>query len=172
MQAKSTRHRGNPWDSVRNRRTSTLVAYRSIPDCYRLPTFGPQEIGSIRKPDFMAHFNAMREAGATVSAANKALGTATTILNFALEQELIERNVLTRFRAFERDRTNGIQQEHAGGSGVRARPAIVPGQCGRECHDTSVGREATAARDRGGARDIRQPLDETSDAKDETAATG
>jgi integrase len=48
----------------------------------------------------------MRERGATVNTVNKALGVAKTILNFALDQELVERNVLTRFRPYQRDRND------------------------------------------------------------------
>jgi integrase len=96
---------------VRNRRTATIWDYQSILDCHLMPKgkagnregFAPREVGSIRKADFKDHFAAMREAGATVNTINKTLSCAKTILNFALDQELIERNVLARHRPYEID---------------------------------------------------------------------
>ena len=99
---------------ARNRRTSTLELYQSVLDCHLMRKnkdgsrggFGPREAGSIRKSDFSQHFGSMREAGATVNTVNKVLGTAKTILNFACENEWIERNVLDKFKPFERDRND------------------------------------------------------------------
>jgi hypothetical protein len=68
--------------------------------------FAPREIGSIRKADLKDHFAAMGEAGATVNTINKTLSAAKTVLNFALDQELIERNVLARYRPYEIDRND------------------------------------------------------------------
>jgi integrase len=99
---------------ARNRRTSTIGDYQSLLDCHLIPKdkdgnregLGPRDLGTIRKADFKQYFTALREKGATVSTVNKVMGIAKTLLNFALDQELIERNVLARFRRFERDRND------------------------------------------------------------------
>lgn len=87
---------------ARNRRTSTVVCYESVLNCHLVPKFGPREIGTIRRSDIAEHFDVMREAGATTSTMNRALRAMKAILFFALERELVERNVLQRFRPFER----------------------------------------------------------------------
>jgi integrase len=105
---------------VRNRRTSTVLDYRSVLDCHLMPEgkdgnregFGPREIGCLRKADFKDHFTAMREAGATINTVNKTLAAAKTMLNFALDQELIERNVLARYRPYQRDQ-NDVAERRA-----------------------------------------------------------
>ncbi len=43
----------------------------------------------------------MRSAGATVQTVNRTLRTMKAVLFFALERELVERNVMQRFRPFE-----------------------------------------------------------------------
>lgn len=99
---------------VRNRRTSTIGDYQSLLDCHLIPKgeggirqgLGPRELGSIRKADFKQYFTTLRESGATLNTVNKVMGVAKTLLNFALDQELIERNVLARFRPYERDRND------------------------------------------------------------------
>jgi integrase len=47
------------------------------------------------------YFDAMREKGATVQTVNRALRAMKAVLFFALERELVERNVMQRFRPFE-----------------------------------------------------------------------
>lgn len=86
---------------ARNRRTSTLVCYRTVLDCHLLPAFGPREVGTIRRSDVAAHFDAMREKGAPIATINRTVRTLKAVLFFALERELIERNVMQRFRPFE-----------------------------------------------------------------------
>jgi integrase len=81
---------------ARDRRTSTSVCYETVFKCHLLPTFGPREVGTIRRPDIADHFDAMREAGAI-----RILRTMKAVLFFALERELVERNVMQRFRPFE-----------------------------------------------------------------------
>jgi integrase len=103
---------------VRNRRTSTLSDYQSVLDCHLMPKrddgtregFATKEVGSIRKADFKSHFTHMRESGASIATINKTLGVAKTILNFALDQELVERNVLARFRRYQRDQNDKSQR--------------------------------------------------------------
>ena len=86
---------------ARARRTSTLACYRTVLDCHLLPEFGPREVGSIRRADIAEHFDAMREKGATVATINRTVRTMKAVLFFALERELVERNVMQRFRPYE-----------------------------------------------------------------------
>jgi integrase len=94
---------------ARNRRTSTLVCYASVITRHLLPRFGPCEVGMIRRADIAEHFDAMREGRAvsqegqpaSVQTVNRALRAMKAVLFFALERELIERNVMQRFRPFE-----------------------------------------------------------------------
>jgi integrase len=86
---------------ARARRTSTIVCYRTVLDCHLLPAFGLREVGSIRRADIAAHFDAMREKGATAQTVNRTLRTLKAVLFFALERELVERNVCQRFRPYE-----------------------------------------------------------------------
>lgn len=96
---------------VRNRRTSTVVNYESLLNVHLAPKaedgtyreFGPREIGTLRKADFADFFTRLRERGVSVNSVNKVLTVAKTILNFAVDRELTERNVLARFRPYERD---------------------------------------------------------------------
>jgi integrase len=96
----------------RNRRTSTLACYETVLDCHLTAQFGPREVGKIRRADVAEFFNDMREGKlldekgkpkppATVGTINRALRTMKAVLFFALERELVERNVLQRFRPFE-----------------------------------------------------------------------
>ncbi len=87
--------------AARDRRTSTLVCYQTVFKCHLLPEFGPREVGTIRRADIADHFDAMRSAGATVQTVNRTLRTMKAVLFFALERELVERNVMQRFRPFE-----------------------------------------------------------------------
>ena len=99
---------------VRNRRTSTVSDYESVLDCHLMPQreggtregFAQKEVGSIRKADFKDHFAHMRKNGASIATINKTLGVAKTVLNFALAQELVERNALARFRRYQRDQND------------------------------------------------------------------
>jgi integrase len=87
--------------AARDRRTSTLVCYQTVFKCHLLPEFGPREVGTIRRADIADHFDAMRSAGATVQTVNRTLRAMKAVLFFALERELVERNVMQRFRPFE-----------------------------------------------------------------------
>jgi integrase len=86
---------------ARDRRSSTIACYQTVLDCHLLKKFGPHEIGSIRRADIADHFDAMRAKGATVQTINRSVRTLKAVLFFALERELIERNVMQRFRPFE-----------------------------------------------------------------------
>lgn len=87
---------------ARARRTSTLKCYESALTLHILPKFGAREIGTIRKSDIKEHFYGMREAGKTVATTNRALRAMKALMFFALESELVDRNVMQRFRPFER----------------------------------------------------------------------
>jgi integrase len=87
--------------AARDRRTSTIVCYETVFKCHLLPAFGPREVGTIRRSDIADHFDAMRSAGATVQTVNRTLRAMKAVLFFALERELVERNVMQRFRPFE-----------------------------------------------------------------------
>jgi integrase len=86
---------------ARARRAGTLVGYEGILRRHLLPTFGPREVGVIRRSDFADHFDNMRKNGATVQTVNRTLRTAKALMFLCLERELIERNPLQRFRPFE-----------------------------------------------------------------------
>jgi integrase len=97
---------------ARDRRTSTLVCYETVFNCHLLPTFGPREVGTIRRADIADHFDAMREGkvldekgnpkpATTVQTINRSLRAMKAVLFFALERELVERNVMQRFRPFD-----------------------------------------------------------------------
>jgi integrase len=85
----------------RARRAGTIGVYESILRRHLEPEFGLREVGSIRRADIADHFDAMRAKGATVQTVNRTLRTMKAVLFFALERELVERNVIQRFRPFE-----------------------------------------------------------------------
>jgi integrase len=86
---------------ARARRTATLLRYREVLRRHLLPALATREAGSIRRADFADHFDAMRAQGVSVQSVNRTLRVAKSVLFFALERELIERNPLARFRPFE-----------------------------------------------------------------------
>jgi integrase len=98
--------------AARDRRTSTIVCYETVFKCHLLPAFGPREVGAIRRPDIAELFDNMRagkimdekrnpKPPATVATINRTLRALKAVLFFALERELVERNVMQRFRPFE-----------------------------------------------------------------------
>jgi integrase len=95
--------------TARNRRTSTIVCYETVLKCHLRPKFGPHEVGTIRRGDIAEFFDSMREEGATVQTVNRVLRTMKAVLFFALERELIERNVMQRFRPFEGEKSERIR---------------------------------------------------------------
>ena len=86
---------------ARNRRTSTIACYETVLKVHLMAEFGAREVGMIRRSDIAEHFDRMREKGATVQTVNRALRAMKAVLFFALERELVERNVMQRFRPFE-----------------------------------------------------------------------
>lgn len=99
---------------ARQRRTATLIGYRDDlgldanhapradmdPHRHLLAKFGAREIVAVRRADFAAWFAEMLAAGRPTSRVNSMLRTCKALLNFALEQEWVERNPLARFRHF------------------------------------------------------------------------
>jgi integrase len=86
---------------ARARRPGTMGVYESVLRRHLIPEFGAREVGTIRRSDMADHFEAMRAKGSTVQTINRTLRTAKAVLFFAMERELVERNVLQRFRPFE-----------------------------------------------------------------------
>jgi len=101
--------------AVRNRGTSTIGCYETVFKCHLLSVFGPREVGAIRRSDIADHLDAMRAKGATVATINRALRTMKALLFFALERELVERNVMQRFRPFE----GGKDERHVNRGGLQ-----------------------------------------------------
>ena len=85
----------------RNRRTSTRLNYKSVLDCHLLPEFAPREVGAIRRSDAAEFFSNLRAKGSSVELINRCIRVMKSVLFFALERELVERNILQRFRPFE-----------------------------------------------------------------------
>jgi integrase len=86
---------------ARNRRTSTLLNYKSILDNHLLPDYANKDAGSIRKQDLAADFAAKLKGGSSVELVNRTIRVLKAVLNFALDKEMIERNPVTRFRPYE-----------------------------------------------------------------------
>jgi integrase len=109
---------------ARNRRSSTIACYETVLNRHLLSKFGAHEVGTIRRSEIAEHFDAMREGGttdekdrpllpATVQTVNRTLRTMKAVLFFALERELVERNVMQRFRPFEGDKSQGHARRDA-----------------------------------------------------------
>lgn len=94
---------------ARDRRPSTVVCYQTVLDCHLMPEekngsrggFAPFMVDALSRQQIAEHFDAMRAAGKPTSTINRALRTLKAILFFALERELVERNVMQRFRPYE-----------------------------------------------------------------------
>jgi integrase len=92
---------------ARNRRAGTVTCYENCIDRWLLPTFGSREVGTIRRSDIASFFDDMREGRlkdrppATVQTVNRALRCLKATLYLAVERELVERNVMQRFRPYE-----------------------------------------------------------------------
>lgn len=88
---------------ARSRRTSTLTNYSSVLDRYILPKFGTWEAGTVRKADVRSWLTEQLEAGKSVELVNRIVRVFKTLLfHGVVDLEVIERNVLLRFKQFER----------------------------------------------------------------------
>jgi len=88
---------------ARGRRTSTLLNYQSALNGYILPRFGPYEVGTLQKKEVRAWCAEQLAAGLGVSLVNRLIRIFKTVLYFAMtELDVVERNVLMRFKQYER----------------------------------------------------------------------
>jgi integrase len=86
---------------ARNRRAGTLDIYESVLRLHLLTEFGLREVGVIQLTDCEEHFGAMRAKGATIQTINRSLRVMKAVLFFAMQRQLVERNVVQRFEPFE-----------------------------------------------------------------------
>jgi integrase len=88
---------------ARSRRTSTVLNYESVLEGYILPKFGPKEAGTVRKADIRAWLAELLEAGKSVELVNRVIRVFKTVLfHGVVDLEVLERNVLLRFKQYER----------------------------------------------------------------------
>ena len=88
---------------ARSRRTSTVLNYSSILEGYILKKFGTWEAGTVRKSDVRAWLGELLESGKSVELVNRIVRVFKTLLfHGVVDLEVIERNVLLRFKQFER----------------------------------------------------------------------
>jgi len=93
---------------ARSRRTSTVLNYSSVLEGYILPKFGTWEAGTVRKSDVRAWLSELLESkGKSVELVNRIVRVFKTLLfHGVLDLEVIERNVLLRFKQYERTATS------------------------------------------------------------------
>lgn len=88
---------------ARSRRTSTVLNYTSVLDGYILPKFGTWEAGTVRKTDIRTWLGELLESGKSVELVNRIVRVFKTVLfHGVVDLEVIERNVLLRFKQYER----------------------------------------------------------------------
>jgi integrase len=88
---------------TRSRRTSTVLNYSSVLERYILPKFGTWEAGTVRKSDVRAWLRELLESGKSVELVNRIVRVFKTLLfHGVVDLEVIERNVLLRFKQYER----------------------------------------------------------------------
>lgn len=88
---------------ARNRRTSTLLNYRSIFNGYVLPQFGCREVGTLTKKELRSWLGALMQGGASAALVNRIIRALKAALFFAMtELEVLDRNILMRFKQYER----------------------------------------------------------------------
>lgn len=89
---------------ARSRRTSTVLNYSSVLKGYILPKFGTWEAGTVRKSDVRAWLSELTESrGKSVELVNRIVRVFKTLLfHGVVDLEVIERNVLLRFKQYER----------------------------------------------------------------------
>ncbi|MEJ1961069.1 MAG: site-specific integrase [Gammaproteobacteria bacterium] len=89
--------------SARNRRTSTVLNYRSVLKGYLLPAFGHREVGTLQKKELKQWFSQLLKAGSSVALVNRIIRAFKTLLFYAItELEVLDRNILMRFKQYER----------------------------------------------------------------------
>jgi integrase len=89
--------------TARNRRTSTVLNYRSVLKRYVLPAFGHREVGTLQKKELRAWFSQLLKDGSSVALVNRIIRAFKTLLFYGVtELEVLDRNVLMRFKQYER----------------------------------------------------------------------
>lgn len=84
------------------RRGGTISGYRGLLTRYLLPHFGPWEVGKIRRADIKKHIDTLHDGGASAQTCNRVIRTVKAVLFYALESELVERNVAHRLPLVKR----------------------------------------------------------------------
>src|SRR6185312_6295953 len=88
---------------ARGRRTSTLLNYGCIYRLYVLKKFGSREVGALQKKELRAWFTQLLEEGHSVALVNRIIRAFKTLLFYAMDElEVLDRNVLIRFKQFKR----------------------------------------------------------------------
>jgi integrase len=88
---------------ARSRRTSTVLNYSSVLDGYILPRFGMWEAGTVRKADVRAWLGELLDSGKSIELVNRIVRVFKTLLfHGVVDLEVIDRNVLLRFKQYER----------------------------------------------------------------------
>jgi integrase len=87
---------------ARNRRTSTILNYKSVLNGYILDRFGHCEVGTLQKKDVRAWCSELFESGASTELVNRIIRNLKTVLFYAMtELEVVDRNVMMRFKQYE-----------------------------------------------------------------------
>jgi integrase len=88
---------------ARGRRTSTLLNYESVFRLYVVPEFGVREVGTLQKKELRAWFTQLLAEGHSVALVNRVIRAFKTLLFYAMDElEVLDRNVLMRFKQFKR----------------------------------------------------------------------
>jgi hypothetical protein len=88
---------------ARGRRTSTLLNYESVSRLYIVPAFGTREVGTLQKKELKAWFTKVLAEGHSVALVNRLIRVFKTMLFYAMDElEVLDRNVLMRFKQFKR----------------------------------------------------------------------
>jgi len=92
---------------ARCRRTSTVLNYSGVLERYILPRFGAWEAGTVRKSDVRGWLGELLNEGKSVELVNRIVRVFKTLLfHGVVELEVIERNVLLRFKQYERSESS------------------------------------------------------------------
>lgn len=87
---------------ARNRRATTIKGYRVSLNNYVLPRFGVRDVASLKRGELRDHLNSLRAEGKSASTVNGVVRGFKALLNFALDNRMIEANPLGRVKPFER----------------------------------------------------------------------
>ncbi len=92
---------------ARGRATATLCGYSSALDRYILPKFGTREVGSISKSELRAWFAELLASGKSADLVNNLTRKfKTTLFHAVAELEVLDRNVLARFKPYRAGTTD------------------------------------------------------------------